>query len=242
VLVTAGARLGSVSEAFTYSWPLSLTGGDQAGGGAALPANVPSKAALNATAHSRLVTLAGSGMGLSDATLDARVQATATESTRWVSDTCVVVRVASGIWDMHALAATVGVLKGTGTKAFSFDGRWPYVFGLRQGGMIPPPGYTVGSSGDLWRGSAGVCAGGVCDGCGECTRRNTEVVGYRLAGDNIVNASVGVRVGGSACEASIWLSDSTVWCRAARGLGMALPLVTDRYRPLVIVTRVSDRY
>ena len=64
-------------------------------------------------------------------------------------------------------------------------------------------------------GGAGAAAGGSAP----LTRLDTEVVGFRLSGDNVGGATVGVRVGGSACEASWWASDSTVWCRATDGFG-----------------------
>lgn len=51
-----------------------------------------------------------------------------------MSTTSVLVGVATGAWDLLPIAATIGLLHGTQTKAFSFDGRWPYARAIRQVG------------------------------------------------------------------------------------------------------------
>lgn len=91
--------------------------------------------------------------------------------------------VARGTWDFLATCVSIGVLHGTATKALSYDGHWPYLVRLRQGGIIAPPNPPAGIATLL-------------------TTRKTELVGIRLGGDNIGGASVAVRVGGTACKPS----------------------------------------
>ena len=47
-----------------------------------------------------------------------------------------------------------------------------------------------------------------------------------------------LRVGGTACEASVWLSASSVTCRVAQGAGGYL-LLTELTKPLLLLTKVT---
>ena len=73
-------------------------------------------------------------------------------------------------------------------QALSYDGAWPYVVALHQGGVIAPPSQTPTAQ--------------------SLTTREMVVRGVNLGGDNVRGTTVLVRVGATACEASNWLSSS----------------------------------
>jgi hypothetical protein len=60
-----------------------------------------------------------------------------------------------------------------------------------------------------------------------------------VAGGVSAAASARARVGGSACEASAWLSHSSVRCRVPRGAGATLSLVVTAARALGSVTEAA---
>jgi hypothetical protein len=198
VLVTAGVSVGTISESFTFSFPLHLTT-------SAYPTapglNVPSGAMPGAQ---RPVTLNGAGLCLADYTVAVRVQATGAQRSSWISSTTVAAQVAAGSWNYLATTATIGVLHGTASVAFSYDGGWPYICLLQQGGVI----------------STNISVGG-----GELMPRDVVVSGSFLGGDAMGGASVLMRVGSTSCEGSVWLSSSAVFCRAANGVGSFLSIV-----------------
>ena len=106
LVVTAGIRAGTLTEAFSF--------------------DVPSLSVLEvgnrATTGSASVTVHGSNFGNFSYTQAARVGDTACEATDWTSDTTVICKLSAGVRGTRRVVMTAGVRAGTLTEAFSFDG------------------------------------------------------------------------------------------------------------------------
>jgi hypothetical protein len=110
VAVTAGVRVGSVTEAFSFD--LSVRGDN-----AAVPTtqfNVPSTGSIS-------VTVIGADFGTYLSTLSQRVGMTTCEASDWQSDTSTVCRVASGVHGTLRTSVTVGLRAGTFTELLSYS-------------------------------------------------------------------------------------------------------------------------
>ena len=165
ITVTAGVRVGSVTEAFSFdAGSLSvLTRGNRAATGSAS------------------VTVHGSGFGHHSYTQAARAGDTACEATDWASDTTVLCKVSSGVRGTRRAVMTVGLVSGSLSDTFSYDvgSLSVVVHNDSIGAVVTVEGSRFGTS----------------DYTGQA------------------------RVGGSACEATIWTADTSVVCRYAYGVG-----------------------
>ena len=131
---------------------------------------------------------------------------TAATSTAWRSDSTVVARVASGVRDRMSVSASVGISVGTQTFVFSYDS-WPRIYGV-QPTNLPK------------RGSADETL-------------TSEISGVNFGAES---SSTQARVGRTACEHTVWRSETSLVCWVAPGvdferLGNGTWLDHDRGQP-----------
>jgi hypothetical protein len=179
IICTAGRSVGSISEGFTYKWQPSLSAGRKA--------NFPVEREFRSS-----IIVFGLGFANSDWTNRCRVRLTGAESSFWFSDTAVLTMISDGTWNYLGAAVTIGILKGTVSNAFSFDGDWPYLTTVDA--QTPPLTNT------LWR-------------------NNSYLVGFSFGS---VSCSPKARIGGSACTSTTWMAWSSVKCNIAAGRGAYL--------------------
>ncbi|KAJ1478100.1 hypothetical protein T484DRAFT_1818743, partial [Baffinella frigidus] len=133
------------------------------------------------------VTLHGFTFGREELSAQTRLGGSAAEASAWISDTAMTARFASGGRATLRMALTVGERAASATEAFSFDA---------LSARAPPSVVNVPT-----RGQGG------------------DPVTTSVFGSGLVSAgfSGAARAGGTACEESAWLSDSSVSCRIALG-------------------------
>jgi hypothetical protein len=133
-----------------------------------------------------------------DYTARVRFRHTAALATAWVSESSVVANTPFGIFKFHAIIVSVSrAVRCSLTIAYSYDGTWPYMVGPGNAtGLSPSPisgnGPTSGSENNI---------GIVMLGHGFDTQDRSPVI----------------RVGGTSCAASKWLSDTAVAAHLSRG-------------------------
>jgi hypothetical protein len=108
VALSVALQVGTRSRALTYDVPLVFTNtSGQSYNLAALPA--------------ARMSVSGRSMGMFGACAQVSVGGSASESTRWVSDSSLVAHLAAGSFTGHSLCTTVAVQKGTCTLSYTFD-------------------------------------------------------------------------------------------------------------------------
>jgi hypothetical protein len=203
VVLSAGWQCGSVTRAWSYDGPVvsavSVTNGASSG--------------------STSVTVVGQRMGLSGYSAGVRLGqfrlhfisgnqsnasggGSACEASRWVSDSGVECKSAGGVgprWGAGLpVVLSAGWQCGSVTRAWSYDGPVVSAVSVTNGPITGSTSVTVvGQRMGLSGYSAGVR------------------LGLHFISGNQSNASGG----GSACEASRWVSDSGVGCKSAGGVG-----------------------
>ena len=125
IVCTSGRSTGSISEGFTYRLQISVSAVQSPN----FPVGFSSK---------RQVVILGLGFGTLDWTDKTRLKQSAAEGSFWVSDTAIQALVADGLWNYLGAGVTIGILKGTLSKAFSFDGNWPYLTSINASSTQQP--------------------------------------------------------------------------------------------------------
>ena len=174
--VTAGMRARSLTTTMTFdvNRVSASTGGNAATTGAVF------------------LTIAGSGYGTSAGTPGSRAGKSSCESTKWVAESSMVCRQASGVAGSRSIQVSMGETVGSVTEVRSYDMERVSATGRSNG-----PGGVGGAAGALTRRSVVVSGGGM---------------GHTATSGR-------AQVGASSCEASIWQSESAVVCYAGVGLG-----------------------
>ena len=164
------------------------------------------------TTGSISVTVTGSNFGTNSWSAHTRIGRTATPALQWTSDSEVVCLAPIGLGTLLPITITVSEQSGSLTGAVTYDFNSP--IGL----------FTLPSMGNL-------PAQGTCPGLGaSCT---SVTVSGRAFGE--FGFSQTVRLGGTACETTVWKSESSLVCRGAGGVrGMLNLIVTvdSRYQTL----------
>jgi len=143
--------------------------------------------------------LYGSGFGHnSDYTVQARFLSTAAASTRWITESSVIAKTPFGIFRYHAIIITAGGdVRASLTKAYSYDGTWPYpAFAGSTSGLSPFPSLGNGPT------------------SGSKNYPGILVLGL---GFDTRDKSTFLRVGGTDCESSVWLSDTAISAYLSHG-------------------------
>ena len=169
--VTAGMRARSLTTTMTFdvNRVSASTGGNAATTGAVF------------------LTIAGSGYGTSAGTPGSRAGKSSCESTKWVAESSMVCRQASGVAGSRSIQVSMGETVGSVTEVRSYDMERVSATGRSNG-----PGGVGGAAGALTRRSVVVSGGGM---------------GHTATSGR-------AQVGASSCEASIWQSESAVVCYA----------------------------
>ena len=152
---------------------------------------------LNApTTGAATVVISGSGLGLSDSTLAGRLGGTAGETTVWLSDTTTACQVSGGRAG-GTYAAVISIVSasvaGTSSTSMTYGSAW---LSLSRPANAPATWHSMASPFLMlvWLGS-GLASSG---------------------------PSPSVRGGNTACEITIWVSDSALFSRPAQGVGRSL--------------------
>ena len=131
VVLTAGTRAGSLTDAVSYDTPvLDLT---------RVRVNLPSTGSVS-------MTVVGSGLGLADYTGASRLGATACEASGWESDSSIRCLSSGGVFGTLRVVVTAGVRVGSVTEALDYDAPGIYaninVFDS-SAGNLPPAAASV---------------------------------------------------------------------------------------------------
>ncbi|KAJ1470089.1 hypothetical protein T484DRAFT_1849086 [Baffinella frigidus] len=190
VAVTAGARVGSLTDVVSYDTPSLAYIIDEQGNAFNATANLPSGGSV--------VTVLGAGLGVMSYTDSARTGQSRCEATEWQSDSSLTCKTARGTGGTKRVAITAGVRVGTVTEAVSYDAPTLDRF---TNNLYELEGELLNATG---RANV-VAVGGV------------EIVlsGAGLGLDSYTGAS---RVGQTGCEASKWASDTSLVCKTAGGV------------------------
>eukprot|EP00961_Rhodomonas_salina_P275929 3727587-Rhodomonas_salina.1 len=124
--VTAGLRLGSLTEALSFDPAISsaaVTNGMTTGG--------------------QTMSVSGLGLGHVDYSSRARGYHTACEASSWVADSAVVCRVAWGRRGSRGVSMTVGSQAATQTESWSVDAPWLSGVGVSGANLKPRQGMAV---------------------------------------------------------------------------------------------------
>ena len=142
------------------------------------------------------LTVLGSNLAHSAYSPAARLAATACEASAWESDSSVRCLTAGGAFATARVAVTAGARAGSMTEATSYD--------------TPQPGHVVNDPASPDNSTAnGSPSGGAA-------------LRVTASGLGVQRYSHAARVGASACEATRWESDSSIFCTAPRGAGATL--------------------
>ncbi len=139
---------------------------------------------------SLLSSLFGSGYGVADHSVRARVGGTSCELTGWVSDSSLVCKAPSGLLQSRLLVVSV-------SQSASFQSILSYSQALLSS-LNPLVMQSSGSFFTLFGSSFGV-----------------------------FDSTVSVRLGASATQSSVWLSDSSIFVRSSSGIGQGLSVTTS---------------
>lgn len=134
------------------------------------------------------VTAQGANFGSSSYTQAARGGGTAAETTRWLSDTSLLIRFATGFGGSLVTAITSSSIVGSRLNSLSYSPPFP-----PEGGKGNMPGVP-------------------------------NVLFLQLSGGSSL-ASPSVRIGGTACVATVWMTDTAVSCRSVAGVGGTISVV-----------------
>ncbi|KAJ1470092.1 hypothetical protein T484DRAFT_1849089, partial [Baffinella frigidus] len=167
--------------------------------------NVPAVSSLKSTLYNRApfsseaFTLSGVSFATQDNTAWARLGASAAEASVWVSDSSVSCTLTSAFRSSLSVVVTSGGGAGTTTEALSFDA--VTLFSTVTGGVEEDDdgeNVTTTSRANL---------------------PSTGSVSITISGASmaVVDYSTMARLGSSACEASTWVSESALVCRAGAG-------------------------
>jgi hypothetical protein len=259
ISVTAGVRVGTVTEIVTYDTPTATL---------TWPANTPMTAGDHLQAAPTHI-ISGANFGQTGVTANGILGGTTFEATMWMSDSSISPRFASGFFRTHTIAVTAGIMVGTLTESISYDtasltrlskvnfvsagAQTAQIFGSHFG----QNDYTfaarmAGTAGELtsWTSDSAVTiktpAGSMRTHCisitgGVTVGTLTEALSY----DAVSLSSVGManlwtggavsvtvtgsqfgvmlhtlmsRVGGTASEATDWVSDTALLAKVARSI------------------------
>ena len=160
------------------------------------------------------ITLAGRNFGYKDVTPRARVGDSACEFTRWISETCLQCGVAAmgryhGPFARLDFVVTVAVFRANSrSAAFSYDGPDVHEVGhLCVDGVNGSASCGMGEGGVLQVGSSNIHSA-------SAGSRLLYLSGRDLG---VADVTAAVRVEGSSCERTMWVSSSWLTCRHAAG-------------------------
>lgn len=142
----------------------------------------------NSKNQNRSVTARGANFGSSSYTQAARGGGTAAETTRWLSDSSLLIRYATGFGGSLVTAITSSSKVGSRLNSLSYF----------------PPSPPEGGKGNM----PGV----------------PNVLFLQLSGGSSL-ASPSIRIGGTACVATVWIMDTAVSCRSVAGVGGTIAVV-----------------
>ena len=157
--------------------------------------NTPSTGAMT-------LTLTGMNFGGSHFSCKARHHSTAAEYSSWMSDTAIFYKTPSGVGADLTGVFTLCANIGTATKLYSYDA--PTVSMPAIGNGPTDGGVTVTLLGA---------------GFGTVGYSSAISIGSQNASEEL---AIGVNASATACEATVWLSDTSSACRAAAGVGFHL--------------------
>ena len=150
----------------------------------------------------RNISILGTSMGFYSSSPTTRIAATACAATTWTSESHLICRVASGRGELLAIAATVGVRKGTRSVVFSYDSPAVSVVTPANG---PSRALTVLT---------------FIQGFGEVAK--PWVLTLSGANFHVVDPSPSIRVGQTTCSSTLWSSDSSIMCTLSAGFSYAM--------------------
>jgi hypothetical protein len=145
--------------------------------------------------------LQGSSFGTFDTSLKIRISGTASEWSRWTSDSSISARIASGVGQSYAFTVSVSGVVNAATVTMSFAA--PLVRSSSQFFGATTGGFAVTLAG---------------------------------TGFGVFDSSVTVRVGASATQASVWVSDSSCIAKVANGVSSSLRIQTTVGRQVSLIS------
>lgn len=166
------------------------------------------------TSGGNLITVKGQNFGWLDITARLRVGGTSCDSTRWFSTTALLCIVPEGNYIIKPMTVSVQFLRATLSRVFSYDK------------MVLEMAYIQSSN--VGRGY---------------NASHITIIGDNLGTDPRIVSSMRVRVGGSACERSSWISTTSIICKATEGVGATYRIaLTSRFRVTSLSQALSFDY
>ena len=154
------------------------------------------------TSGGNTLTVRGQSFGWLDISSKLRLGGTACMSSSWTSTSALFCQVPEGTNVMKSMSVSVQFLRATLSRSFSYDK------------MVLEMAYANSSN---------------------MATRNQQtrvlIIGENFGSDPQVASSMMARVGGSACEMSMWMSTSTILCKQVQGVRATLSMaLTSRFR------------
>ncbi|KAJ1465477.1 hypothetical protein T484DRAFT_1864633, partial [Baffinella frigidus] len=202
--VTAGVRVGTLTEALSYDVPM-LGGGLDLNETTDKNARTFSRTNMPSTG-SASVTVVGSGLGRSDYTGASRIGSTACEASEWESDSSMRCLSSGGVFGTLRVAVTAAARAGSVTEGLSYDS--PALVGGQNATALAHNEDAANAT----------LTPGNIPSMGAIS---ITVVGSGLG---VADYSAAARFGDTGCEASEWVSDSSIMCLAPKGLMMTVRL------------------